>query len=69
MKLEYFPDTDTLYLTLKQGPGTNAEEVAPNVVLDYNAEREVIGVEIEQASKMTELDNAQLSVLRINLAA
>ena len=69
MKLEYFPDTDTLYLTLKTGQGTDATEVAPNIVLDYNESREVIGVEIEHASKMTELNNDQLSALRINLAA
>ena len=66
MKLEYFPDTDTLYIQLKKGPGADVEKVAPNVVLDYNYAREVIGVEIEQASKMTDLTHSQLKVLSLN---
>lgn len=69
MKLEYLPDTDTLYIQLKQGPGADAVEVAPHVVLDYNQAQEVIGVEIEQVSKMTDLSHSQLSLLPINMAA
>ena len=66
MRFEYFPETDTLYIELKAGPGVNAQEVAPNVVLDFNEDGEVIGIEIEHASKRTDLKNFQLSSFPID---
>lgn len=61
MRFEYYPDTDTLYIQLQDGPGADAHEVAPNIVLDFNAAGEVIGIEIEHASQRTDLMNFQLS--------
>lgn len=66
MRFEYFPETDTLYIELKAGPGVNAQEVAPNVVLDFNGDGEVIGIEIEHASERTDLKNFQLSSFPID---
>lgn len=63
MKFEYYPDTDTLYIQLQEGPGVDAREVAPDTVLDYNKNGEVIGIEIEHASKRVDLMNLQLSSL------
>lgn len=69
MKFEYFPDTDTLYIQLRDGAGANAEEVAPDIVLDYNAAGEVIGIEIEHASENTDLKSLQLSAIPLGVAA
>jgi uncharacterized protein YuzE len=63
MIFEYFPDTDTLYIALRSGPGADAEEVAPDVILDYDANGNVIGITIEHASERAELSS--LSVTRI----
>lgn len=63
MKFEYYPDTDTLYIQLQEGPGVDAHEVAPDTVLDYNENGDVIGIEIEHASKRIDLMNLQLSSL------
>jgi uncharacterized protein YuzE len=65
MRFEYFPETDTLYIQLQQGPGTDAREVAPDIVLDYNEAGDVIGIEIEHASVRTDLANLQLSSLPV----
>jgi len=34
MKVQYFPDTDTLYLTLQNKPSVESEEVSPEIILD-----------------------------------
>ncbi len=69
MKFEYFSDTDTLYIQLREGPGVDAQEVAADIVFDYNEAGEVIGIEIEHASQRTDLMNVQLSSLPVKTAA
>jgi len=55
MTFEYYPDTDTLYIALRSGPSADAAEVAPDVVLDYDAEGNVIGMTVEHASERADL--------------
>jgi uncharacterized protein YuzE len=38
MKLHYYPETDSLYVELKAGPGSETREVAPGVNADFDAE-------------------------------
>jgi uncharacterized protein YuzE len=65
MRLEYFPDTDTLYIQLRDVAGADAQEVAEDIVLDFNESGEVIGIEIEHASQRMDLGDFQLSALPI----
>jgi len=51
MKLKVDPEADALYLRLDDSRIVNTEEVAPGVVLDYNEQDQVIGVEILGISK------------------
>jgi uncharacterized protein YuzE len=46
MKLKVDPEADALYLRLDDSRITESEEVAPGVVLDYNEQNQVVGVEI-----------------------
>jgi uncharacterized protein YuzE len=69
MRLEYFPDTDTLYIQLREGPGADAQEVADDIVLDFNEAGEVIGIEIEHASKRMDLSDFHLSAIPAASAA
>lgn len=69
MRFEYYPETDTLYIQLQEGPGAAAQEVASDIVLDFNEAGEVIGIEIEHASERTDLKNFQLSALPVSTAA
>lgn len=57
MTFEYFPDTDTLYIALCPGPSADAAEVAPDVVLDYDADGHVIGMTVEHASQRADLQS------------
>jgi uncharacterized protein YuzE len=61
MRFEYFPETDTLYIALRPGPSADAAEVAPDVVLDYDSEGNVIGVTVEHASERADLDSLQIA--------
>ena len=60
MRLEYFPDTDTLYIGLKETPGADTREVGPGVVLDVDAAGEVVGIEVEHASERADLTTLKL---------
>ncbi len=51
MKLNVDKEADALYLRLDDSPIVESEEVAPGVVLDYNASNEVVGVEMLHLSK------------------
>ncbi len=55
MKLQYFSDTDTLYINLSDAKPVNTDAITDNLIVDFDAEEQVIGITIEQASKVTDL--------------
>jgi uncharacterized protein YuzE len=58
MKLRYFPNTDTLYINLKERPSPESEEIAPEVIVDFDSDGDVVGITIDQASN--KLDSLSL---------
>ena len=69
MRIEYFPDTDTLYIQLRDVPGADAQEVSEDIVLDYNEAGEVVGIEIEHASQRIDLGDVHLAAFPTSGAA
>jgi uncharacterized protein YuzE len=65
MRLHYYPDTDSLYIDLSELPSANSMEVAPGVVLDFNADGQLVGIDIDQASTLVNL--AQIVTERLPL--
>ncbi len=63
MKLSYFPDTDSLYIDLSEEPSVESREISEGVVLDYNAAGQLVGIDIDEASKRVELEKLVLSRL------
>ncbi len=63
MIFEYHPESDMLYIKLAEGISTESEEIAPGVVLDFDAKNRVLGVEIEDASKSIDLSRLELKSL------
>jgi len=55
MKLNYYPDTDSLYIDLSSRTSVESREVSEGVVLDYDAQGNVVGVDIDHASRKLDL--------------
>jgi uncharacterized protein YuzE len=55
MKLHYHPDTDTLYIELSGRPSVGSNEISNDVVADFDAEGNIVGLDIEHASKRLDL--------------
>lgn len=66
MRLKVDKENDALYFLLDDAAIVESEEVEPGVVLDFNAEGKVIGIEILELSKRTPLD--QLNILQYETA-
>jgi uncharacterized protein YuzE len=62
MKLEYFADTDTLYVGFADRPSVESREVE-GVVIDYDAAGAVVGLEIDGASGKLDLTRIETSSL------
>ena len=63
MKLNYYPDTDSLYIDLSERPSIESREIADGIVLDYDAAGRLVGIDIDNASQKVELKQLTLSKL------
>ncbi len=59
MKLHYYPDTDSLYIELRAEPGTEVREVADGLNVDIDAAGNVVGLDIDRASKRLDLSTLE----------
>jgi len=61
MKLKIDREGDALYLTLDDSKVIESEEVSPGIVVDYNSDDQVVGIEMLYLSKRTpKLDTGKL---------
>jgi len=63
MKLNYYPETDSLYIDLAERSSTESKEVSKGVVLDYDDDGNLVGIDIDNASKKVELSRPLLYML------
>ncbi|MEX2662269.1 MAG: DUF2283 domain-containing protein [Vicinamibacterales bacterium] len=63
MKVNYFPDTDSLYIDLAERPSTESREISEGVVLDYDTNGILVGIDIDNASTKVALDTLVVSKL------
>ena len=61
MKLIYHPDTDSLYIDLSERPSVDSQEGSEGVVLDYDAQGNLVGIDIDNASNKGTLNELTLS--------
>lgn len=61
MKLNYYKDTDSLYIDLSSKPSADSREISTGVVLDYDAEGNIAGIDIDNASRKIDLHEIILS--------
>lgn len=63
MKLNYYADTDSLYIELSEQPSAETREISEGVNLDYDARGNLVGIDIDNASKKVRLEQLVLSKL------
>lgn len=66
MKLHYYPETDSLYIELRSDPGAETREIATGLNVDFNAKGQVIGFDIDHASKHLDLTKIETFALPLN---
>jgi uncharacterized protein YuzE len=59
MKLHYYPETDSLYIEMKPEPSAETREVVDGVNVDIDAKGEVVGFDIDFASKRFDLSQLE----------
>ena len=69
MKLNYYPETDSLYIELSEKESTESMEVSEGVVLDYDADGNLVGIDIDNAMKKVQLKELSLSKLPADVRA
>jgi len=63
MKLSYYPDTDSLYVELSEESSVDSIEISEGVVVDFDEHGNIVGIDIDNASK--KLDLKKLTILKL----
>ncbi|MEA2878131.1 MAG: hypothetical protein QOF14_3327 [Hyphomicrobiales bacterium] len=63
MKLHYYPETDSLYIELKTAPGAETREIVDGLVVDFDADGNVVGFDIDHASRKLDLSKVETIAL------
>lgn len=66
MKLNYYPDTDSLYIDLTEKPSADSREVSPGLVLDFDVEGNLVGIDIDHASKVVNLSRLEMQSMPVS---
>ena len=69
MKLKYYPETDSLYIDLSETSSTESREISEGIVLDYDENGNLVGIDIDNASNKVKLEELTLSKLPAEIHA
>ncbi len=59
MRFKYYPDTDSLYIDLSERKSVDSKEISPDVVLDFDEKGQLVGIDIDNASKHVNLSSVK----------
>jgi len=66
MKIAYYPETDSMYIDLSEKTSRESREVSSGVVVDLDENGDIVGIDIDNASKKLNLKELVLSKLPID---
>jgi uncharacterized protein YuzE len=69
MKINSYPETDSLYIDLSEKTSTESREISEGVVLDYDSEGNLVGIGIDNASTKVQLKELSLRKLPVDIDA
>jgi uncharacterized protein YuzE len=55
MKLHYDRETDSLYIDLNARPSVDSREIQEGLVIDLDANGQIVGIDIQHASEIMDL--------------
>ena len=56
MKINYYPETDSMYIDLSSKTAVESKEISEGVVVDYDEKGGIVGIDIDNASSKIDLD-------------
>ncbi len=63
MKLHYDPKTDSLYIDPNARPSADFREIQEGLVLDFDAQGRIVGIDIQHASEILDLATLESEAL------
>jgi uncharacterized protein YuzE len=69
MKLHYYPETDSLYIELRDAPSAETREIVSGLNVDFDAAGNVVGLDIDGASRKLDLGTLEATELPLGKAA
>ena len=63
MKISYYKATDSLYIHLADRASVDSDEVKDGVVLDFDVNGALVGIDLQHASERADIHNLSLSKL------
>ena len=63
MKLNYYPETDALYINLSEQPSVESQEISEGILLDCDADGRLVGIDIDNARHKVEMEKLIISKL------
>ncbi len=69
MKLNYYPETDSLYINLSEKKSVDSKEVVSGVVIDLDESGTIVGIDIDHASKIINLQKLESDSLPVKSPA
>ena len=61
MKMRYYKDTDSLHIDLSEKSSMESLEVAPGIVVDFDENNNIVGIDIDRASQILNLSEPEIS--------
>ena len=61
MKLNYYPESDSLYIDLSSKPSKESIEVSEGIVIDYDEDGHITGIDVDNASHKIDLKEIVLN--------
>jgi uncharacterized protein YuzE len=59
MKIQYFPETDTLAIELTTKPVVATDSITDDLILDYDSDGKVVAITLDNYSRNVETINLQ----------
>lgn len=60
MRVKYYADTDSLYIDLSEKKSRDSLEIAAGIVVDFDENNNIVGIDIDHASKVLNLSHFEV---------